>query len=84
MIQFSAIRVKQSNAENRNNRKPGASTWNWWVESNNSLSTNLTLKLVGFATEMRTVSMLCTDFLPRGRIHALLPADAASSIPSSG
>ncbi len=32
--------------------KPGASTWDWWVESNNSLSTELTLKLVDFASEM--------------------------------
>ena len=32
--------------------KPGASTWDWWVESNNSLSTELTLKLVDFAAEM--------------------------------
>ncbi|MBQ5654788.1 MAG: glycoside hydrolase family 97 catalytic domain-containing protein, partial [Bacteroidaceae bacterium] len=31
---------------------PGASTWDWWVESNNSLSTELTLKLVDFAAEM--------------------------------
>ena len=32
--------------------KPGASTWDWWVESNNSLSTELALKLVDFASEM--------------------------------
>ena len=32
--------------------KPGASSWDWWVESNNSLSTELTLKLVDFAAEM--------------------------------
>jgi len=32
--------------------KPGASSWDWWVESNNSLSTDLTLKLVDFAAEM--------------------------------
>ena len=32
--------------------KPGASAWDWWVESNNSLSTELTLKLVDFAAEM--------------------------------
>ena len=32
--------------------KPGASTWDWWVESNNSLSTDLTLKLIDFAAEM--------------------------------
>ena len=32
--------------------KPGASTWDWWVESNNSLSTELTLKLIDFAAEM--------------------------------
>lgn len=32
--------------------KPGASSWDWWVESNNSLSTDVTLKLVDFAAEM--------------------------------
>jgi len=32
--------------------KPGATTWDWWTESNNSLSTELTLKLVDFAAEM--------------------------------
>jgi alpha-glucosidase len=32
--------------------KAGASSWDWWVESNNSLSTDLTLKLVDFASEM--------------------------------
>ena len=32
--------------------KPGATSWDWWVESNNSLSTDLTLKLVDFAAEM--------------------------------
>ncbi|MCQ2389909.1 MAG: glycoside hydrolase family 97 catalytic domain-containing protein [Kiritimatiellae bacterium] len=32
--------------------KPGPSTWDWWTESNNSLSTELTLKLVDFAAEM--------------------------------
>ena len=32
--------------------KPGATSWDWWVESNNSLSTELTLKLVDFASEM--------------------------------
>ncbi|MGN0853698.1 MAG: glycoside hydrolase family 97 protein [Kiritimatiellia bacterium] len=31
---------------------PGASSWDWWTESNNSLSTELTLKLVDFAAEM--------------------------------
>lgn len=31
--------------------KPGATTWDWWVESNNSLSTELTLKLVDSAAE---------------------------------
>jgi alpha-glucosidase len=31
---------------------PGASSWDWWVDSNNSLSTELTLKLVDFAAEM--------------------------------
>ena len=32
--------------------KPGASTWDWWVESNNSLSTDLTVRLVDFAAKM--------------------------------
>lgn len=32
--------------------KPGASSWDWWAESNNSLSTDLTLELVDFAAEM--------------------------------
>ncbi|MBR4611280.1 MAG: glycoside hydrolase family 97 catalytic domain-containing protein, partial [Kiritimatiellae bacterium] len=32
--------------------KPGATSWDWWVESNNSLSTELTLRLVDFAAEM--------------------------------
>lgn len=32
--------------------KPGVTSWDWWVESNNSLSTGLTLKLVDFAAEM--------------------------------
>ena len=32
--------------------KAGASSWDWWVESNNSLSTELTLRLVDFASEM--------------------------------
>ena len=32
--------------------KSGVSTWDWWVESNNSLSTELTIKLVDFAAEM--------------------------------
>ena len=32
--------------------KSGLSTWDWWVESNNSLSTELTIKLVDFAAEM--------------------------------
>lgn len=32
--------------------KPGASSWDWWVDSNNSLSTDFTLKLVDFAAEM--------------------------------
>lgn len=31
---------------------PGATSWDWWVDSNNSLSTELTLKLVDFAAEM--------------------------------
>lgn len=32
--------------------KPGASSWDWWVESNNSISTELELKMVDFAAEM--------------------------------
>ncbi len=32
--------------------KPGATSWDWWVESNNSLSTGLTLKMIDFAAEM--------------------------------
>jgi len=32
--------------------KSGASSWDWWVESNNSLSTELTLKLIDLAAEM--------------------------------
>ena len=32
--------------------KSGASSWDWWAESNNSLSTERTLKLVDFAAEM--------------------------------
>ena len=32
--------------------KPGVTSWDWWVESNNSLSTELTLRLVDFAAEM--------------------------------
>lgn len=32
--------------------KPGPSSWDWWVESNNSLSTELTLRMVDFAAEM--------------------------------
>ena len=32
--------------------QPGASSWDWWVESNNSLSTELTLRLIDFAAEM--------------------------------
>jgi len=32
--------------------KPGATSWDWWVESNNSLSTELTLKMIDFAAEM--------------------------------
>jgi len=32
--------------------KPGATSWDWWVESNNSLSTELTIRLVDFAAEM--------------------------------
>ena len=32
--------------------KPGATSWDWWVESNNSLSTEQTMRLVDFASEM--------------------------------
>lgn len=32
--------------------KPGVSSWDWWVDSNNSLSTEHTLALVDFAAEM--------------------------------
>ena len=32
--------------------KPGATSWDWWTDSNNSLSTELTLKLIDFAAEM--------------------------------
>ena len=32
--------------------KPGVTSWDWWVESNNSLSTELTLRLVDYAAEM--------------------------------
>ena len=32
--------------------KPGASSWDWWVESNNSLSDAMTRRLVDFAAEM--------------------------------
>ena len=32
--------------------KPGATSWDWWTDSNNSLSTDLTLKMVDFAAEM--------------------------------
>ena len=32
--------------------EPGASSWDWWTDSNNSLSTELTLKLIDFAAEM--------------------------------
>ncbi len=32
--------------------KPGVSSWDWWVESNNSLSTELSIRLVDFAAEM--------------------------------
>ena len=32
--------------------RPGASTWDWWAESNNALSTERTLALVDFAAEM--------------------------------
>ncbi len=32
--------------------KPGATSWDWWAESNNSLSTETTIKLIDFAAEM--------------------------------
>ena len=32
--------------------EPGASSWDWWVDSNNTLSTESTLRLVDFAAEM--------------------------------
>ena len=32
--------------------QPGATSWDWWVDSNNSLSTERTLALVDFAAEM--------------------------------
>lgn len=32
--------------------KPGASSWDWWVDSNNSLSTGHTIEMVDFAAEM--------------------------------
>ncbi len=32
--------------------KPGATSWDWWTDSNNSLTTDLTLKMVDFAAEM--------------------------------
>ena len=32
--------------------KPGASSWDWWLDSNNGLTTERTLKLVDFAAEM--------------------------------
>jgi len=32
--------------------QPGASSWDWWTDSNNSLSTELTIKLIDFAAEM--------------------------------
>ena len=32
--------------------KPGATSWDWWAESNNSLSTDLTIELIDFAAEM--------------------------------
>ena len=32
--------------------KPGASSWDWWIDSNNGLSTERTLELVDFAAEM--------------------------------
>ena len=32
--------------------KPGVSSWDWWVDSNNTLSTESTLRLVDFAAEM--------------------------------
>ena len=32
--------------------RPGATSWDWWTESNNSISTDLELRLVDFAAEM--------------------------------
>ena len=32
--------------------KPGPSSWDWWVDSNNSLSTTLTLKMIDLAADM--------------------------------
>ena len=32
--------------------RPGVSSWDWWVDSNNSLSTERTMALVDFAAEM--------------------------------
>ena len=32
--------------------KPGVSSWDWWAESNNSLTTEKTLEFVDFAAEM--------------------------------
>lgn len=32
--------------------RSGASSWDWWVESNNSLSTELTIRMIDFAAEM--------------------------------
>lgn len=32
--------------------KPGATSWDWWYESNNTLSTELTIRLIDFAAEM--------------------------------
>lgn len=32
--------------------KPGPSSWDWWVDSNNSLSTELTIKLIDMAAEL--------------------------------
>ncbi len=32
--------------------KPGTTSWDWWVDSNNSLSTDLTLRLIDFSAEM--------------------------------
>ena len=32
--------------------RPGVTSWDWWVESNNSLSTDLAIRLIDFSAEM--------------------------------